>query len=34
MPESILAQADLITEMKKIRHPYDLGIRARKGIEY
>lgn len=34
MPESILAQADLITEMKKIRHPYDLGISARKGIEY
>ena len=26
--------ADYITEMKKIRHPYDKGIRARRGIEF
>ncbi|WP_343209150.1 cob(I)yrinic acid a,c-diamide adenosyltransferase [Anaerolentibacter hominis] len=26
--------ADYITEMKKIRHPYEQGIQARKGIEY
>ena len=26
--------ADLVTEMKKIKHPYDKGILARKGIEY
>lgn len=26
--------ADYITEMKKIRHPYDKGINAREGIEY
>jgi cob(I)alamin adenosyltransferase len=26
--------ADLITEMKKIKHPFDRGIAARKGIEY
>lgn len=26
--------ADYITEMKKIKHPYDKGINARKGIEY
>ncbi len=26
--------ADYITEMKKIRHPYDQGIQAREGIEY
>ena len=26
--------ADLITEMRKIKHPYDKGITARKGIEY
>lgn len=32
--EFILSKADYITEMKKIRHPYDKGIQARKGIEY
>ena len=26
--------ADYLTEMKKIRHPYDQGLEARKGIEY
>ncbi len=26
-------KADYITEMKKIKHPYDIGITARKGIE-
>ena len=26
--------ADLVTEMLKIKHPYDEGIKARKGIEY
>lgn len=33
-PSIILRHADLITEMKKIRHPYDKGILARRGIEY
>ncbi len=28
-----LDKADYITEMKKIKHPYDIGIKARKGIE-
>lgn len=32
--QDILARADYITEMKKIRHPYDRGITARKGVEY
>lgn len=32
--EKILSRADYITEMKKIAHPYDKGISARKGIEY
>lgn len=31
--EQLLALADYITEMKKVRHPYDKGIAARKGIE-
>ena len=26
--------ADLVTEMLKIKHPYDKGVTARKGIEY
>ena len=26
--------ADYITEMKAVRHPFDKGIHARKGIEY
>lgn len=30
----ILARADLVTEMKKIRHPYDAGILAQKGIDF
>lgn len=26
--------ADLVTEMKKVKHYYDKGVKARKGIEY
>ena len=33
MPE-IVELADLVTEMKEIKHPYQKGIKARKGIEY
>ncbi len=32
--EAVAAMADYITEMKKLRHPYDKGIPAREGIEY
>jgi cob(I)alamin adenosyltransferase len=32
--ERILQKADLITEMKNIRHYYDDGLQARKGIEF
>ena len=31
---SLCGLADYITEMKKIRHPYDDGIMGRKGIEF
>ena len=31
--DRLLALADYVTEMKKEKHPYDLGISARKGIE-
>ena len=31
--EELMEIADYITEMKKIKHPMDKGINARKGIE-
>jgi cob(I)alamin adenosyltransferase len=31
---SILAMADLVTEMIELKHPYQKGKKARKGIEY
>jgi cob(I)alamin adenosyltransferase len=30
----LIEMADLVTEMVKIKHPFDKGIKARKGIEY
>ncbi len=33
-PEKILELADLITEMKEIKHPFKKGQQARIGIEY
>jgi len=30
----IIELADLVTEMVKLKHPYDRGVRAQKGIEY
>jgi len=30
----LIQSADLVTEMLKIKHPYDEGVRAREGIEY
>jgi cob(I)alamin adenosyltransferase len=32
--EEIYEMADLVTEMKKIKHPFDKGIGARESIEY
>jgi len=32
--DQLLAQADYVSEIKKIKHPYDRGINARRGIEY
>ena len=33
-PQSIIDLADLVTEMKEIKHYYQEGTEARKGIEY
>ena len=30
----LIERADLVTEMKLIKHPYQKGIKAQKGIEF
>lgn len=30
----LIEMADLVTEMKKIKHPFDKGVKAREGVEY
>jgi len=30
----ILDMADLVTEMKEVKHPYKVGVKAQAGIEY
>jgi len=32
--EKIIEKEDLVSEIKKIEHPYDKGIKSRKGIEF
>ena len=32
--EEIIGAADLVTEMREIKHPFGDGVTARKGIEY
>ena len=32
-PEELIARADLVTEMREVRHYYERGVPARKGIE-
>ena len=32
--KEIIDIADLVTEMKEIKHPYKLGIKAKKGIDF
>jgi cob(I)alamin adenosyltransferase len=33
-PSEIIETADLVTEMKEVKHPFNKGYQARKGIEY
>jgi cob(I)alamin adenosyltransferase len=30
----VIAKADLVTEMREIKHPFTKGIPAQKGIEF
>ncbi|MFC2020971.1 cob(I)yrinic acid a,c-diamide adenosyltransferase [Chloroflexota bacterium] len=32
--DKLVQLADLVTECRKIKHPYDTGVKARRGIEY
>jgi cob(I)alamin adenosyltransferase len=33
-PDALIAAADLVTEMREIKHPFQQGIRAQQGIEF
>ena len=33
-PDEVVKAADLVTEMKAVKHPYERGVKARRGIEY
>jgi ATP:corrinoid adenosyltransferase len=32
--DKLIAAADLVTEMKESKHPFNAGIKAQKGIEF
>lgn len=34
LPKSLIKYADLVTEMKEIKHPYQKGILAKKGLDF
>ena len=33
-PEELIARAGVVTEMRKIKHHFDEGVEARRGIEF
>lgn len=33
-PQELISRADLVTEMVAIKHPYEQGVKARRGIEF
>jgi cob(I)alamin adenosyltransferase len=34
MPDDMIELADLVTEMREIKHPFNKGIKAQKGVEF
>ncbi|HAG06718.1 MAG TPA: hypothetical protein DCL13_00915, partial [Peptococcaceae bacterium] len=34
VPAAVVERADLVTEMREIKHPYAQGVKAQRGIEY
>ena len=34
MPKRIIELSDYVSEIKKLRHPFDTGVKARRGIEF
>ena len=34
MPQGLIDYADLVTEMKEVKHPYRKGVKAQPGIEF
>lgn len=33
-PDGLMADADLVTEMAQVKHPFDAGIKAKQGIDF
>ena len=33
-PQEFIDRADLVTEMKDIKHPYNRGVKGKRGLEY
>lgn len=34
MPDELLPMVDLVSEIRKVKHPFDSGVPGRKGMEY
>ena len=33
-PQELMEQADLVTEMKQVKHPFRKGVKAQPGVEF
>jgi cob(I)alamin adenosyltransferase len=33
-PQALIDAADLVTEMRLVKHPFEQGIKAQRGIEF
>jgi cob(I)alamin adenosyltransferase len=33
-PDELVERADLVTEFRQVKHPFESGVKARRGIEY